>query len=114
MVVEAFEPELEDACRAAGAGLLQLNDANGFEHIVDFDGVLPAELDAALQERASDLRGDMFTKRDLELGQLGERYSRTQELTQGMDEETATSYTDEVEKLHRTNARVGRGDRPGA
>ena len=107
VVVEAFEPEFKDACRAAGAGLLQLNDANGFEHIVDFDDVLPAELDAAIQERASELRSKMFTKRDLKLDELSQRFSEIEKLTQGMGEETATRYTAEVAKLHQTTREWG-------
>ena len=107
VVVEAFEPAFEDECRAAGAGLLLLNDANGFEHIVDFDDVLPAELDAALQERASELRSEMFTKRDLKLDELSKRFGQIEELTHGMDEKTATSYKDEVEKLHQTTREWG-------
>ena len=107
VVVEAFEPEFEDACRTAGAGLLQINDANGFDHIVDFDDVLPAELDAALQERASELRSEMFTKRDLKLAELSQRFSQIGKLTQGMDEETATLYTAEVSKFHQTTREWG-------
>ena len=90
VVVPESNPGFERSCRAAGAGLLLLSDDNEFEHVLDFDAILPDAKDEVFSTEIKRLRADLVSKLDLKLGELRNRFESIGELTAGMSEEVAS------------------------
>ena len=101
VVVPETNARFERSCRAAGAGLLLLSDDNEFEHVLNFDAILPDAKDEAFAKEIQKLRSELISKLNLHLGELQNRFERIGELTAGMSDERASSYRRGVEQLHR-------------
>ncbi len=101
VVAPMANPDFEQSCTAAGAGLLLLTNENEFQHMLDFDSTLPEAMDEAFSNEIEVLRSKLVSKLDLRRGALPGRFERTAELTAGMDAHRAASYRVSVEDLHR-------------
>ena len=101
IVVPESNPSCERSCRAAGAGLLLLSDDNEFEHVLDFDAILPDAKDEEFATEVKRLRAELMSKLGLNQGEIRSRFERIGELTAGMSEDVASSYRKGMERLHR-------------
>jgi hypothetical protein len=100
VVVDHASPGFEKACKAAGAGLVVINEANEFVHILDFASTLPEAIDKAFEDRVNELRRKLEAKFDLNQTTLKARFEQIGDLTRGMDDELADKYSDSVERQY--------------
>jgi len=101
VVVEEASASFERSCKAAGAGLLRVTEDNEFEHVLDFDSILPEALDAELAQSLDQLRREMETKLELHTAALKDRFQKIGELTSGMSEKLAEEYSKSTERQYR-------------
>lgn len=97
IVAELETPELEKACRAAGAGLLTLTADNTFTHVIDFDAVSPPVADSVLDDKVSDVRRALERKLELNKDILKDRLAHVVQLTKGMPARKEERYAEKVE-----------------
>ncbi|MCZ7589943.1 MAG: hypothetical protein M5U27_14015 [Gaiella sp.] len=101
VVVNEATPLFERSCKAAGAGLLLINDDNEFERVLDFDTTLPEMLEADLKSKIDGARRALEAKLDLNRNDLRGRFERVGELTRGMDPAVADKYQENVERQYK-------------
>jgi hypothetical protein len=101
VVVESASPAFEKACKAAGAGLLVVNDDKEFEMVLEFDSTLPEAIEEVFKENIARVRRSLEAKTDLRLGELQGRFEKIGELTQGMDPDVADQYINNVERQYK-------------
>jgi hypothetical protein len=88
---------LEQSCTAAGVGLMLLTEDNLFDLVVDFDELHPESLAKELDEMVKQLRRELDRKLDVQRTALTRRIADVNELTEGMTDETVSSFLSTLE-----------------
>ncbi len=97
VVYEAASADLEQSCKVAGIGLVVLTDDNRFEYIVNFDDVLPEELEEEVREQIRSVRRKFESKLDTHRKSLDSRISQVAEITANMPEEMSSNFLSNLE-----------------
>jgi hypothetical protein len=98
VVVEEDSAILEQTCRAAGAGLLRIQEDNTFDLLVDPTEYDAAHRDAEFSAKVSELRRRLESKLNLQLTAVQENFARVNEMTSGMLPEKRDGYIRSVEE----------------
>lgn len=102
VVVKEYSPKFESSCRAAGLGLLLLNDDDELSEVINFDEAIPFDLDADLKELDGKTRRALETKLSFEQSSLLQRRNEINSLTIGMSPEKIDSYVKDIERAYKT------------
>ena len=101
LVVPAVNDSLRASCESAGAGLLMLNEDEEFEHVLDFDELMPTVPDEVVAEQVRGLRRRLEAKLDLDQNAIQSKIESVSRETRGMDEKTAAGYREKLERDYR-------------
>lgn len=101
IVVRDYVPAFEQACIAAGAGLLVLTQDNAFQVVVNYADLTPHAVEAAFAAQIDELRRSLERKLELARGDVEQRYQRVKVLVSDMDHEFGEKYVEEVEREYK-------------
>src|SRR5262249_39752559 len=98
VVTGEASPDFERACKAAGAGLLVINDDNEFSLVIDFAATLPAPMEQEFQQNVQAARRHMELLLETSRDDLRIRREKVAEHTRGMPDKLVDEYLDNIER----------------
>jgi hypothetical protein len=98
VIVEASSPVLDKTCRAAGAGLLRLDENGLFEIVVDIGEADVAAQQESFRKQLAGIRRKLENKLDLNVDEVKSNFGTVARITAGMPEKKRENYLKDVER----------------
>lgn len=102
IVVRDYHDSFAASCRENGAGLLRLTAASSFEVVVDYSETSPKAVEAAVEERITELRRQMERRVEMARTDIESRYAQSAGIIATMEFDAAERYKNRFESEFRS------------